>query len=68
MNQDDAARGWKWYRQHEAHVHKLAKEEISHFGSNAYEPTGSDATRPELWRAPHWRWFLENHYRLGFGL
>lgn len=46
--------GRAWYAQHGAHVDRLATE----FGP-VYEPTGSDAYRPELWKPAHWRWFKQ---------
>ncbi len=41
-----------WYSHHREHVNKM-------MGSGArFEPTGSDADRPELWKDGHWRWFM----------
>ena len=40
-----------WRGQHADHVGRLTKSD-----GNAYPPSGSDAHRPELWKAEHWRW------------
>ncbi len=44
---------FKWYLAHKNHVHSLVAGE-----TNSYAPTGSDAIRPELWKAAHWRHYL----------
>lgn len=49
--QKQAARDW--YREHRMHVNKM----LSKPGAQV-EPSGSDATRPELWKGIHWRWFM----------
>lgn len=44
----------EWWDKHKAHVDRLiaGRDEVG----AAYPPSGSDQFRPELWRAPHWRW------------
>ena len=43
----------EWYGNHRLHVNAMLRER----GPEA-EPTGSDAGRPDLWTAMHWRWFM----------
>ncbi len=47
--------GLLFLREHATYVAKLIVESGE---QNSYSPAGSDLYRPELWRAPHWRWFL----------
>ena len=43
-----------WRVEHTAHVARLVAGKEGE--GVAYPPSGADALRPELWRAPHWRW------------
>ena len=56
MNDWDILRAREWFARHMRHVHKLVKDH-----GPSVEPTGSDVSRPELWKAIHWRWFIMNH-------
>jgi len=51
----DEQAAMKWWNEHHAHVMRLIQA-----AGTAYEPTGSDARRPELWKGEHWKWFLAN--------
>lgn len=42
----------KWRAQHVDHVVGLVVN-----AKSAYPPTGSDCSRPELWKGEHWKWF-----------
>lgn len=53
MTDADKARAREWYAQHRMHVNRMLRDH----GPQA-EPTGSDASRPELWKDIHWRWFM----------
>jgi hypothetical protein len=53
MTEQDAHRAVEWYKEHKRHVERLIKE-----ARGKFEPSGSDAIRPELWKAEHWFWFL----------
>ena len=46
--------GLKWLADHESHVHRVIEE-----GTATYPPSGSDTFCPELWKTPHWRYFLD---------
>ena len=48
------AQSTKWYERNKAHVDSLILE-----SKESVAPSGSDLFRPELWKAIHWRWFLE---------
>lgn len=45
-----------FYAAHRAHVDRLMAGAESQ--GQAYAPSGSDVFRPDLWKAPHWRWYL----------
>ncbi len=45
----------QWWCDHQIHVDRLIAGLDD--GDAAYPPSGSDRFHPELWRAPHWRWF-----------
>lgn len=49
----DIERGRAWYAKHKLHVDQLVKNE-----KREYPMSGSDIRRPELWKAPAWKWFL----------
>jgi hypothetical protein len=56
MKQEYRDRAQKWLNEHRDHVvNRLLKAD----GDGIVEPSGSDAIRPELWKACHWRWFLQ---------
>lgn len=44
-----------WWDGHKPHVDRLIKSQEG--SGSAYPPSGSDQYHPELWKAPHWRWF-----------
>lgn len=49
-------RAAQWYQDHKTHVDELVKTV-----SIAYPPTDNeDKANPALWKAAHWKWFLEN--------
>ena len=52
MTDGDAERARLWRDAHRDHVVALMDN-----GIVEYEPTGSDAARPELWKPAHWRWW-----------
>ena len=43
-----------WYREHIHHVIRLVRNQTM-----AYPSSGSDLSRPELWKATHWKWFTD---------
>jgi hypothetical protein len=46
-----------WYCLHKNHVNKLFNS-----AKNEYPPTElEDIKNPNLWKAEHWRWFLNNY-------
>jgi hypothetical protein len=49
----DRRRARDWYVAHKPHVDRLVK------GSDQkpYPASGSDISRPELWKPEHWKWF-----------
>lgn len=49
----------EWYVEHRKHVDSILR-------SPAYEPSGSDLFRPELWKGNHWAWFLQRQDDIGF--
>ena len=53
MTSENVRRGRDWYSAHRLHVNKMLA-----VNGPQVEPTGSDATRPELWKDIHWRWFM----------
>lgn len=59
MNAEDAARGFKWFKEHETHVSKMlmGKDSIPEI-----EPSGSDAANPALWKDIHWAWFFTQRF------
>jgi hypothetical protein len=48
-----------WRSQHAKHAARLIAGKEGE--KAAYPPSGSDVSRPELWRAPHWRWLEMTH-------
>lgn len=48
-------KAFDWYEKHEDNV--LA---LYNFCSNSYPPT-EDKNNPSIWKAEHWRWFLDNY-------
>jgi hypothetical protein len=49
----------EWYIDHHEHIGRLVDEDRRGM-QPSYEPSAEDAPRPELWKAAHWRWFLDN--------
>ena len=47
-------KAFTWRHDHADHVANLIKEK-----GPSVAPSGSDMFRPELWKAIHWRWFLD---------
>jgi len=46
-----------WYCLHKNHVNKLY-----HLAENAFPPTlNEDKNNPTLWKAGHWKWYLDNY-------
>jgi hypothetical protein len=45
-------RAWEWRQKHSAHVDRMVENQQARIA-----PSGSDLTRPELWKAAHWAWF-----------
>jgi len=56
MNEAQIEKAEQWQRKHSDHVKRLLSGCLSGYGT--YEPTGSDASSPELWKPAHWRWFF----------
>lgn len=44
-----------WKLAHATHVETL----VNSRDRTSYPPSGSDVFRPELWKAAHWRWFID---------
>jgi len=53
---EDINRGTVWYSKHKAHVDRLIENQ-----EHEYPMSGSDISRPELWKAGGWKWFLKNY-------
>lgn len=53
MTEADKRAARIWYKDHRRHVNGMLRE-----NGPQVEPTGSDASRPELWKDIHWRWFM----------
>ena len=49
--------GIKWYSDHIEHVDAMVTQVDLKF-KFSYAPSGSDIFHPELWKLPHWRYFL----------
>jgi hypothetical protein len=47
--------GKQWLVEHLFHVQDMIRK-----AKFSYPPSGSDCFYPELWKAEHWKWFLEN--------
>jgi hypothetical protein len=54
-SREDVIRGFEWYHAHEMHVERLI-DGIK----TSFPMSGSDISRPELWKAPAWKWFFDN--------
>jgi hypothetical protein len=58
LKTDQVKKAFDFYEAHRDHVKKLVLT-----ATTAYAPTLSqDKNDPRLWRAPHWKWFLNNIY------
>jgi hypothetical protein len=55
LTQDQIVHADNWRRRHRLHVQRLIEE-----AGNSYPPSREDASRPELWKPAHWRWFIVN--------
>jgi hypothetical protein len=49
----DRCRARDWYAAHKPHVDRLMQE----LDEKPYPASGSDISRPELWKSGHWKWF-----------
>lgn len=46
-----------WYRSHKNHVNKLY-----HLADKSFPPSlNEDKKNPNLWKAGHWKWYLDNY-------
>jgi hypothetical protein len=52
----DIMRAREWYFRHEAHVDQLIIA-----GTGEWPMSGSDISRPELWKPAGWRWFFKTY-------
>lgn len=51
LSAEQIAQAMAWWKAHETHVGILIA------GTRAsYPPSGSDKSKPELWKAAHWHW------------
>ena len=55
MTKEQIKRGQEWMRRHPSYIVMLVVGD-----DKAWEPSGSDASHPELWKDGHWRWFMQN--------
>lgn len=53
MTKEQFEKANRWFDEHRAHVNRLIRSNSKH-----YEPTGSDANNPALWKTEHWNWFF----------
>lgn len=53
MKDEHKVKALAWYAEHKSHVDDLVKET-----QYIYGPSDEDAGSPELWKAAHWKWFL----------
>jgi len=51
---DDLVATEAWYARHAQHVKSLERS-----STGSYPPSGSDCSRPDLWKGAHWAWFEE---------
>ena len=58
VSDSDLEKADMWYRLHKNHVNKLFNS-----AKTEYPPTElEDIKNPNLWKAEHWRWFLNNYH------
>lgn len=51
LSSEQIARAMAWWEAHETHVGRLIAGTRA-----AYPPSGSDKSRPEIWKDAHWHW------------
>jgi len=55
MTNDQIVKADEWRIKHKDHVRRLMEH-----ARGAYEPSTEDIGSPELWKGPHWLWFIAN--------
>ena len=56
VSEENMVRATHWYLEHCTHVDKLIKTT-----DKAYPPSNNeDARDPRLWKAEHWKWFVND--------
>lgn len=60
-DKSDIERAIQWHRDHRVHVIKLIENYGNHPG---FPPSGSDSSRPELWKGGHWTCFFGNAQKI----
>ena len=58
MEQVDIEKGREWYREHKQYVDNI----MTPYVDVIYAPSAEDISKPELWKAAHWKWFFLYHY------
>ena len=57
MSKEVLEKAYMWYCLHKNHVNKLFNST-----KTEYPPTElEDIKNPNLWKAEHWRWFVNNY-------
>lgn len=57
LSDEQLERADMWYCLHKNHVNKLY-----HLAENSFPPTlNEDKNNPALWKAGHWKWYLDNY-------
>lgn len=57
LSDEQIERADMWYCLHKNHVNKLY-----HLADNSFPPTLiEDKNNPALWKAGHWKWYLDNY-------
>ncbi len=57
LSDEQLERADMWYCLHKNHVNKLY-----HLAEKSFAPTlNEDKNNPSLWRAGHWKWYLDNY-------
>jgi hypothetical protein len=57
LSDEQLERADMWYCLHKNYVNKLY-----HLAENSFPPTlNEDKNNPALWKAGHWKWYLDNY-------
>lgn len=51
---------FRWENNHRSYVKNLIRSEKN----DSYPPSGSDMYHPELWKPTHWKWLIDNGWKI----